>query len=228
MQDAAYAVRALGRRPAFTVIVVATIALGVGANAAIFSVVNGILLHPLPYPHADRVFTFGHEPPQWLTSQPDFLDYRRGMRSLDGLAAYTRSEATLTGADEAERVRLVRGSEDFFPVLGVKPLIGRTFAADEFRPRQPTTVIISYGLWQRRFGAERSALGRTLSINGVARTVVGVMPPHFDFPESRTDVWTPLPAFNPDSLDSRSNHYLFMVGRLKPNAPLARARRARA
>jgi putative ABC transport system permease protein len=222
-QDLAYAMRGLARRPGFTAIVVATIALGVGANAAIFSVVNGILLRPLPYPHADGLFSFGHEPPQWLTSQPDFLDYRNGMRTLDGLAAYTRLEGTLTDGGEPERVRLVRGSEEFLPVLGVKPLLGRGFAPDEFVPKRAPVIIISYGLWQRRFGGSKSIIGRKVDVEGFARTIVGVMPAHFDFPESRTDVWTPLPRFNLDSLDDRDNHYLFMVGRLKAGVPLQRA-----
>ncbi|HEV8498350.1 MAG TPA: ABC transporter permease [Gemmatimonadaceae bacterium] len=223
VQDLAYSTRSLARRPGFTAIVIATIALGVGANAAIFSVVNGILLRPLSYPHAERLFLFGHEPPQWLTSQPDFVDYHNGMGTLQGLAAYTRLEGTLTDGGEPERVRVVRGSEEFFPVLGVAPLLGRGFAADEFVPKRAPTAIISYGLWQRRFGGDRSIVGRKLSIEGFPRTVVGVMPPRFDFPETRTDVWMPLTRFNLDSLDDRNNHYLFMVGRLKPGVPLQRA-----
>jgi len=127
-QDLGYAIRGLLRRPGFTIIVVATIALGVGANAAIFSVVNGILLRPLPYPRADRVVTFGHEPPHWLASEPDFFDYHRELRSFEALAAYTQSDVTLTSGDNPERLRMVRASEDFFPALGVKPLLGRAFA----------------------------------------------------------------------------------------------------
>jgi predicted permease len=223
VQDLAYAVRNLVRRPGFAAIVIATIALGVGANAAIFSVVNGILLRPLPYPHADRLFSFGHEAPQWLTSQPDFVDYRAGMRTVDGLAAYTRLEGTLTDGGEPERVRVVRGSEAFLPVLAVPPLLGRGFAAEEFVPKRTPVIIISYGLWQRRFGGDRSIVGRKVALEGFPRTIVGVMPAHFDFPESRTDVWTPLPRFNLDSLDDRNNHYLFMVGRLRANVPLERA-----
>jgi len=223
-QDLRYAVRGFARRPAFTAIVLATIALGVGANAAIFSVVNGILIRPLPYPNAGRVFSFGHEPPHWLTSQPDFIDYHAGMPSLDGLAAYIRGDATMSGGAEPERIRVSSGSDEFFPLLGVRPTVGRFFSADEFAVQRPTVAIISYGLFQRRFGGSKSALGKTISINGVPRTVVGVMPPHFDFPESRTDLWLPLPRFNPDSLGDRTNHYLFMVGRVKPTATIDRAR----
>ena len=223
-QDVKYAVRGFARRPAFTAIVVATIALGVGANAAIFSVVNGILIRPLPYPHAERVFSFGHEPPHWLTSSPDFLDYQAGMPSLEALAAYIRSDATLSGGAEPERIRVSNGSNDFFPLLGVQPIAGRFFARDEFAVQRPTVAIISYGLFQRHFGGNKSAIGKSISVNGVPRTIVGVMPPHFDFPEARTDLWMPLPRFKPDSLGDRTNHYLFMVGRVKPTATIDRAR----
>jgi putative ABC transport system permease protein len=221
--DFAYALRGLVRRPAFTTIVVATMALGIGANAAIFTVVNGVLLQPLPYPHADRLVSFGHEPPQWLTSEPDFLDYHRELRAFDGLAAYTRQEATLTSADHPERLQGVSASEDFFPLLGVAPLLGRSFSSDEFSHRPASVAVISYALWQRQFGGDRSVVGRQLPINGVPRTIVGVMPPRFAYPEARTDLWMPLPRFNPDSLNDRDNHYLFMVGRLRPNVRIESA-----
>jgi predicted permease len=220
--DLSFAVRSLVRRPAFAAIVILTIALGVGVNAAIFSVVSGVLIRPLPYPHAERVFGFGHEPPTWLASEPDFMDYKLSMRTIDGLAAYTMNEVTLATPDDPERIRLVRASEDFFGVMGVRPLLGRTFASDEYQRNVPVPVIVSYGLWQRRFGGRGSVIGATIPINGTPRTIVGVMPPHFDFPESRTDIWIPLPRFRADSGD-RTNHYLFMVGRLKPGVTLERA-----
>jgi putative ABC transport system permease protein len=222
-QDLGYAARGLARKPAFTAIIVATIALGVGANAAIFSVVNGILLRPLPYPHPERVVSFGHEPPHWLASEPDFVDYRAAMKSLDGLGAYVRREVTLTEGDP-ERVHLSRATEDFFPVLGVKPALGRTFVADEYIPRSASVVILSNSLWERRFGGDPKIVGRKISVEGVARTVVGVMPKHFDFPEARTALWMPAARYNPDSLGDRANHYLFMVARLKPGVSLERAR----
>ncbi|MGH7618969.1 MAG: ABC transporter permease, partial [Gemmatimonadaceae bacterium] len=155
-QDVGYAMRGIARRPSFAAIVVATIALGVGANAAIFSVVNGVLLRPLVYPNADRIVSFGHEPPHWLTSDPDFLDYHREMRTLDGLAAYVQRDGTLvpTPASDPERIRLVRASDDFFPVLGVAPALGRTFATDEYASRIAPVVVISYPLWQRDFGGD--------------------------------------------------------------------------
>lgn len=223
LRDLRHGARAYTRRPAFTTIVVATIALGVGANAAIFSVVSGILLRPLPYPHAEQVFSFGHEAPEWLTSEPDYLDYRREMTSVSGLSAYTRSEATLTNGDNPQRVRLVRASEGFFRVLGIPAMLGRTFEADEHVPRPAQVAVLSNGLWRRSFGADPSVIGRTIRVDGVSRVIVGVMPGRFDYPEARTDVWMPLPNFNPDSLADRSNYDLFMVGRLKPGVTLGHA-----
>ena len=220
ISDLSFAVRGLLRRPAFTLTVVLTIALGVGANAAIFSVVSGILLRPLPYPHAERLIAFGHEPPHWLASDPDFVDYHRGMRTLDGLAAYTQREVTLS-ADDPERLRSIRMTEDFFPLLGVAPLIGRTFTADEYERNATPVVVLSYSLWKRRFAGERSVLGTTISIGGQPRTVVGVMPPNFDFPNKRADLWGPMPRFRPDSMGDRNNHYLFMVGRMKPGVTVS-------
>jgi len=223
LRDLRYGARGFVRRPVFTLIVVATIALGVGANAAIFSVVSGILLRPLPYPHAEQVFSFGHEAPEWLTSEPDYLDYRREMPSIDGLSAYTRTEATLTNGDNPQRVRLVRASDGFFRVLGVPARLGRTFQADEHVPRPAQVAVLSNALWRRSFGADPAIVGRTIRVDGVPRVIVGVMPAQFDYPEARTDLWLPLPNFNPDSLGDRSNYYLFMVGRLKPGVTLAHA-----
>ena len=219
--DVGYAVRGLARRPIFTLIVVATIALGVGANAAIFSVVNGILLKPLPYPHAERVVSFGHQPPHWLASERNFLTYHRDLKSFERLAAYTQNAATLTEGDNPERIRVVRTSADFFAVLGVKPMIGRTFAAEEFAGNPPRALVISHAFWQRRFGADPAIVGKTTSINGVKRTIVGVMPPSFNFPHATSDVWSPMPPFTSDSLSGKGNHYLFMVGRLNPRATLS-------
>ncbi len=221
LQDLRYAVRGLLRRPVFATMVVATIALGVGANAAIFSVVDGILIRPLPYPAADNLVSFGHQAPQWLASPVDFAAYHRDIQSFSGLAAYVNQEATLTSGDRPQRVRAVRASEDFFPLLGVRPQIGRTFSDEEYTPRIAQVVVLSHAFWQRTFGGDRSIVGHTVSIEGVPRTVVGVMPPQFEFPEARTDVWMPLPRFNPDSLGDPAENFLFMVGRMKPGATLA-------
>jgi putative ABC transport system permease protein len=222
--DLVFGVRSLVRRPAFTAIVVATIALGVGANAAIFSVVNGILLRPLPYPQAERLVSFGHEAPTWLTSEPNFVDYRRDMTTIEGLGAYVSRDGTLTIGDQPERIHIVRASEDFFPVLGVKPAVGRPFASDEFVPRVPSVALISYALWQTRFAGDPKVVGRKVTFEGAPRVVVGVMPRSFDFPEARTDLWLPMPRANPDSLGDRASNYLSLVARLKPGVTIERAR----
>jgi putative ABC transport system permease protein len=223
-QDLGYAIRGLRRRPAFTAIVVATIALGVGANAAIFSVVSGILLRPLPYPKPEQLFLFGHEPPTWLSSEPDFVDYHREMRSLSALAAYSPREVTLATGEAPLRIRIARGSDDFFPLLGVKPLLGRTFTADEFVPRISQAIVLSHSLWQRQFGGDRAIVGKKVIIEGAPRIVVGVMPPRFGFPEEHTEAWMPYPRINADSMSDRANHFLWMVGRLKDGITLDQAK----
>ena len=224
LQDARYALRGLARRPLFAASVIATIALGVGANAAIFSVINGILIRPLPYPEPEQVVSLGHTAPTWLASQPEYLDYRRDLRSFESLAAYTQSEGNLATEQEPERVALASVSHEFFATLGLPPMLGRPFAPDEHRTSPATVAVLSHGLWTRRFAADPAIVGKSISFNGRPRTVVGVMPKHFDYPFARTDVWLPLARFNTDSLDDRANHYLFMVGRLRNGVTVERAR----
>jgi predicted permease len=224
-QDLSYAARSLARRPAFAFVIIATIALGVGANSAMFSVVSGILLRPLPYPQPDRLVSFGHEPPQWLTSGPNYIDYQRNITSLDGLAAYVQGWVPIMTADgDADRARVVRVSPEFFRTIGAQPGAGRLFSDDEFRGNPPTAIMISDAYWRRRFARDPKVLNSTIALNGFKRTVVGIMPPHFNFPEARTDMWVPMPKFNPDSMGDRSNNYLFMVGRMKPGIPLEKLR----
>ena len=222
-QDIRFALRGLARRPMFAVVVIGTIALGVGANTAIFSVVNGVVLRPLPYPEPDRVVSFGHTPPTWLVSVPEYVDYTHDLRSFEALAAYTLNEGNLARPDQPERVGLSSVTSTFFSVLGVRPLVGRTFLPDEDRVMPATVAVLSYGLWQRRFGGDRTIVGRTIPFNGVPRTVVGVMPQYFDYPTAHVDVWLPMARLNSDSLGERGNHYLFMVGRLRRGVPVARA-----
>jgi putative ABC transport system permease protein len=227
-QDLSFALRGLRQRPRFAALVIGTVALGVGANAAIFSVVSGVLLRPLPYPRDEQLFSFGHEPPQWLTSEPDFIDYRRGMKSISGLAAYAQRTATLSAAADAdsrpERVDVARASEGFFDVMGAKPELGRTFVADDHDAKTARVAVLSYGLWQRDFAGSRSVIGRTINLDGAPRLVIGVMAPRFAYPKTTTAVWLPMPRFNLDSLGDRNQHYLFMVGRLRPGFTLGQAR----
>jgi hypothetical protein len=193
-QDLRYALRTLARRPVFTTAVVAIIALGAGANTAIFSVVNAILLRPLPYPNAELVVSFGHQPPLWRASPPEFLDYKNGLRSFEELAAYTAGEANLASADEPERVSLTPVTLNFFHTLGLRPMMGREFTPEEELTSPPSVVIISYALWQRRLAGAQNVIGEKIVLNGQARTVIGVMPRNFDYPTARTDVGCPCAA----------------------------------
>ena len=222
-QDLRYALRALSRRGVFTVVVIATIALGIGANTAIFSVVHAILLRPLPYPNPERVVAFGHLSPTWLTSDPEYLDYKRELRSFESLAAYTQSEGNLATEEEPERVAIAQVTPSFFEVLGVMPRLGRSFAVDDDLVSPAPIVIISHNLWKRRFAGEMAIVGKTLMFNGRPRTIVGVMPPNFDYPVERTDIWLPMRRFQPDTANQRANHYLFVVGRLKANVTVENA-----
>jgi putative ABC transport system permease protein len=223
IQDVRYALRGLARRPAFAAVVLATIALGVGANAAIFSVVNGILLRPLPYREPERLVAFGHKPPHWLISEAEYVDYKRDVQSFEAFSVYTQSEGNLATAEEPERIAQAVVTRDFFATLGVQPMIGRQFADDEDRVRPATVAIISHDLWQRRFAGDSTIVGQKIQYNGSARTVVGVMPKNFDFPSSRTDVWLPMLRFRMDSIEvGRSNHFLFGVARVKRGIPIQR------
>jgi putative ABC transport system permease protein len=222
-QDLRFALRSLRRTPGFSAIVLITLALGIGANVAIFSVVRGVLLKRLPYRDADRIVHVVHAEPSSLVSEGEFVDYRRETRTLERLAAYREATASLTGADvEPERLTLAVVSEGFFEILGARPLLGRTFTAEEERRGGPRAAILSHGLWQRRFGADSAVMGRDVILNGTAVTVVGVMPPRFAFPSAAAAAWFPL-RLNYDTLWSRNNHYLQMIGRFAPGASVAQA-----
>ena len=224
LADLRLSARGLARTPGFTAVVLLTLALGIGANAAIFSVVNGVLLQPLPFPDPDRVVDFRQQEPYSSISEPEFKDYRRDMRPLERLAAYQGYDVNLAGDQEPVRINGARVSDEFFRVLGVEPMMGRTYAPDEEKPAQgPSPVIvISEGVWRNYFGSDPKILTREVRVNGVPRRVIGVMPAQFGFPDANTGVWLPL-RLNYDSLWTRNNHYLLMVGRLKPGASAAQA-----
>jgi putative ABC transport system permease protein len=220
--DAHHGLRGLLRRPGFTAIIIATVALGVGANTALFTVVNAVLIRQMGFREPDRVVALEQQPPYSTVSEPEFEDYRRDARSLRQLAAYGVADVTLTGVDEPQRVSILRTSDDFFDALGVAPALGRAFTVDEARRGGPPVVMVSHGLWQRRFGGDPHLVGKTLTLNGTVCTIVGVMPSGFDFPSPDIDAWVPL-RLNPDSLWTRNNHYLNVVGRLAPHASLGEA-----
>ncbi|HEX8559122.1 MAG TPA: ABC transporter permease [Pyrinomonadaceae bacterium] len=231
LKDIRYAARTLLKSPGFTAVAVAALALGIGANTAIFSVVKAVLLNPLPYPQAERlVWVRESNPaadiPDEPASAPNFNDWRAQGRSFEGLAAFANSAVTLTdGDDEPERLPAVSTSANFFEVLGVAPAVGRGFMPEEEAAGRNRVAVISHGLWQRRFGASRQALGQTLTLNGAAYTVVGVAPPDFKHPVAGPkppELWLPI-AFNFAQAARRSD-YLNVVGRLKGGAGVEQAR----
>ena len=187
-QDVHYAIRSLRRAPGFTAAAVLTFGLGVGVNTAMFTVVNGILLQPLPFKDPDRLFIISHTPANgMLAGEPgmfdrQYVDYRTTTRAFESTTSYNIFPATLTGVGEPARLSTVAVTEGFFSVLGVSPALGRPFTADDFAGSASRTVVISDAVWRERFSADPNAIGRALTLDGERRTVVGVMPPSFDFP----------------------------------------------
>ena len=195
-QDVHYALRSLRRAPGFTAAAVLTFALGIGVNTAMFTVVNGILLRPLPFKDPDRLFIVSHTPADGMMSQqPGMFDrqyneYHRTTRAFESTTSYNVFPATLTEAGEPARISTVAVTEGFFTVLGVSPAIGRAFTPEEHSGGADKALIISDGIWRERFGADPHVLGRTVSVDGERRVIVGVMPAGFDFPTGAR-LWFP-------------------------------------
>ncbi|HEV8356419.1 MAG TPA: ABC transporter permease [Gemmatimonadales bacterium] len=224
-RDLRYGLRMLRRRPAFTAMAVLTLSLGIGANTAMFSVVNSVLLRSLPYPEAERLVSFWGTAPEKrlpVVAFPEglFLWYHARSRSFERLAAYTAGGASLVSEGQAERLAAAYVSADFFATMGVGPVRGRSFAAEEMTEGRNQVAVLSYALWRRRFGGDPGVLGRSISLGGAPTVVVGVMPAGFDFPR-RTEIWRPL-VLRPEGLDS---WYLSAVGRSRPGRSAEDARR---
>jgi predicted permease len=225
VQDVRYALRQLGRNSGFTAICILTLALGIGATTAIFSVVDSLLLRPLPYPNAPRIVRI------WMTfvprgmmeipsSEPEFLEYRQS-QSFAHVAAFSVGTLTLTGSGDPLHLAASWGTPDFFSVMGTIPLLGRVFATDEQQQGHAQVAVLSHRLWQNRFASSREILGKSILLNGQSCIVVGVMPQSFNFPGNDVDVWLPL-AIAPAS-DKVGNHYLNLVADLKPQTTLKQA-----
>ncbi len=231
-QDLGYALRGLRRRPGFTAVAVITLALGIGANSAIFSVVSGVLLPPLPYQRPEALtmlYTRWEGMPRGQISQPEYWDLREQSRSFSRLAAYSNGTLTITGSGRPERWRAGYLTADALPLLGVSPVRGRGFAAEDDLPGRPPVVILSDGLWRRRFGADPAIVGRTLVLDDVPTTVVGVMPAGFQLPShyatAGMEVWTLLQLDPAVDRSERGWHWLTMIGRLRPGVDHATADR---
>lgn len=236
LNDLHYAFRQLVKSPAFAIVAILTIALGIGANTAIFSVVNGVLINPLPYPNANRIVVLYENLPDFKDgsiSYPNFLDWQRMNESFSALAAYRPAGYNLLGKDEPEHLSGEMISAGFFEILGVHPLIGRTFnKQDDHRGAAPA-VMISEGLWRRDFGATQNIIGQRLVLNGTGRTVVGVVPSSFhlrveNFQDSTAlnDVYTPIGEYNDPGFyaDRGAGWGMKAIGRLKPGVTLEVAR----
>jgi putative ABC transport system permease protein len=227
-QDLRYGTRMLLKNPGITFVVVLALALGIGANTAIFSVVDAVLLRPLPYPESDRL-VFLNETSRSMDeisiSYPNFADWRNQNHVFENIGVYNRSSYNLTGVGEAERIVTGQVSADMFAALRANPAMGRLFTNDEDKPGAAPVVILSYPLWQRRFGGQSSILNQPLSLNGKSYTVIGIMPQGFQFP-SRVEMWVPVGQLSGDlDWQQRDNHPgLYGVARLKPGVSLAQAK----
>jgi putative ABC transport system permease protein len=223
--DVRFALRMLRRTPGFTVAAVLTLALGIGANSAIFSVAYGVLLRPLPYPAADELSMVWMDNARinlredWH-SFPDYADYRTGSSTFVDMAIFNGTSRTLTGDGDPERVRGAHSSANLFDVLGVRAAQGRTYTPAEDQQGANSVVVLSHGLWQRRFGGRLDAVGRTLEMNGRPMQIVGVMPEGFTFPTRDTEFWIPTGASEAQR-NNRGSLWLQVIGRRKPGVSVA-------
>ena len=235
-QDVRYGLRMLAKSPGFSALVILTLALSIGANTAIFSVVNAVLLRPLPFEEPNRLAQIWHTPPQasfpgiptFPVSPANFLDWRARSQAFEGMSAYGFGQYTLTGTGHPEAVRMVAVTSGFFSILRAQPLLGRAFLAEEDSPGRDHEVVLSYNLWRSRFGADRDIVGKNIALNEQTFTVIGVMGPNFEFPIS-TDpnyspqMWKPL-GWTDQERSIRDNHNYAVVARLRDGVTFQQAR----
>lgn len=228
-QDLRLAVRSLLRAPAFAAVTIFTLALGIGANTAIFSIVNGVILRPLGYPKPEQLMylttqfpAFGFD--QFWVSPPEYFEFRELTQSFAAVGAYTTGEVNLTAGDRPLRIRSASVDDSLLAALAIEPLYGRTFATGETDLVPPPNAtgpvpalpicILSYELWQTAFGGRNNVIGEMVEINGLRREVIGIMPAGADVMDNRTEIWMPI-ALNPNNRQNRGSHFLYLVGRLK-------------
>lgn len=226
--DVRYAVRSLVRSPGYTAVAILTLALGIGANTAIFSVVNGVVLKPLEYETPDRLVMFHSQFPtmgfdKFWVSAPEYREFREWNRSFEEVAVYNTGLSSLQGNDQPMRVRSASATAEIFDALGVEARLGRVFSPAEDRPGAENVVVLSHELWQRAFGSDGDFIGERIEVDGVPHTVLGVLPPRFDIDDNRIELWLPL-AFDPNDYPSRGGHNYNMVGRLHEDVTLEQAR----
>jgi predicted permease len=228
VRDCRHAVRNLLRAPGFAIITIVTLALGIGANTAIFSVVNAVVLRPLGYPQPDRLMYISSQFPamgfdQFWISPPEFFEFRERTRAFSAVGAFSTGAANLTAPDRPRQVQSAAVSADLFKALGVGPVIGRTFDEAETRPGGARVAVLSHEVWQSSFGGDPNLVGKPVEINGVRQTMIGVMPPKFDVADNHIEVWLPL-VLDPANRQNRGSHYLYLIGRLTDGASVQSAR----
>ena len=226
LQDLRYAFRMLVKSKGYTAVAVLALALGIGANTAIFSVADAFLLKPVALPDLKNLVVLmeraPHQTANWTAVSPaNYLDWKRQSQAFAVLSPYTWDDANLTGAGEPERIIITRAAANFFGVLGAKPMLGRVFLPEDEQAGQSQAVVLSYGLWQRRFGGDRTIVGQTVKLDGLSRTVIGVMDKKFNFPVS-VQLWIPW-TLDPQESQVRGRHYLEVLARLKPGVSIQQA-----
>jgi putative ABC transport system permease protein len=224
LQDIRFAIRLFLKSPGLTLVAIITLALGIGLNTAIFSMVNFILLNPFPFPNSNRLVAAWEKPPDSDRNEvapANFVDWSSQSTSFENMAAISFWSANLTGVDTPERLQGFQVSPSLFPMLAVTPYLGRSFLPDEATPGKDQIAVLSFELWQRRFGADPHIINSTISLNGIPHTVVGVMPRGFQV-YRQADLWVPL-AFTPEEKANREFHYLIVMGRLKPSVTIEQA-----
>lgn len=225
-QDVRYGWRMLLKKPGFTMVATLALALGIGANSAIFSIINAIVLKPLPFDDLDRIVAVWEKAPgpsaeRNSVSVANYLDWREQNNSFENLAIFMLWSANLSGIDTPERVRGYQVSPNLLDVIGVKVALGRNFLPDEDQPGKDNVVILTHGLWQRSFGGDPNVVGRTANVNGVARTIIGVMPPEVSYPYG-VEILAPM-AMTPETMRNRTYHTNLAVGRLKEGVSVGQA-----
>jgi predicted permease len=227
-QDLRYGFRMLVKRPGFAVVTIITLALGIGANTAIFTVVNAALLSPLPYKESERLVHLWETTPQKQfgereASYPDYLDWKGQNQVFEGVAGYSRRSFNITGGDTPDRVQGAAVTDNFFQLLGVEPVHGRSFRPGEDQPNAERLALLSHGLWQRRFGGDMSVVGQTMMLNGNSYQIVGILPQRFSFaPVGAAQLWVTLNP-NADQTSRRFMHWLNLIARLKPGVSVEQA-----
>lgn len=226
-RDLVYAVRNLRKSPGYATVTILTLALGIGANTAIFSVVNGVVLKPLPFPEPERLIyitsqfpTLGFE--QFWVSAPEFIEFRDRTRSFESVGAYSAGAVNLGAQDQPRRVNSAVVTSELMPVLGVQPIRGRMFTREDTLPGAEDVAVLSNELWRTAFSGDERIVGQILQVDGTPTRVVGIMPPGYDIHDQKVELWLPL-TLDPANPGGRGSHFLYLVGRLKKDVSLAQA-----